>query len=223
MKPALLVAALSFPFLIASCGGQTQGTPPVAPDPAVTASVITDQIRSWSAGTQGRVSVVEYPTTNVADAVTLSSAAVDAQGRFTLTLPTGAQVAPYMTKFQTTPREGCTGFFTQSVPEATHYSFTRYVLENTTSNTLISRALVQNNPGFTGTAKAGDYFIQRVYTSTAYTVTGTLTCPTYTIKVNLNLKPGWNAAVQTFNVVNADSTVKDYSLTTPDTLPAAVF
>ncbi|GGL13885.1 hypothetical protein GCM10010844_35920 [Deinococcus radiotolerans] len=200
-----------------------QVDPPATPDPAVTANVITDQIVGWSAGTQGRISVVAYPTADVADAVTLSTAAVDGQGRFTLSLPTGAQVAPYMVRFQTTPREGCTGFFTQSVASATHYGFKYYLLDNATTNTVITRGLVQNNPGFTGTTKAGDYFIQRFYASTAFTVTGTLACPTYVIKANLNLKPGWNAVVQTINSVNTDGTVRDYTLTSPQTLPAAVF
>lgn len=226
VKRLLLPAAtLSLSVLIASCGGQSSTPQPeFQPDAAVTASVITDKVVGWTAGRTGRISVVEYSNNNVADAVVLTSAAVDAQGNFSLTLPTGAQVAPYLVEYQTTPRDGCTGFFTSSVPGATHYNVDTYLLEDTTTNKVLSRNFVQNNPGFSGSQnKVGDYFIERVYAAQSHTVTGTLSCPTFRATLNLNLKAGWNAVVDTVDALAADGSIRDYTIKSVTTLPANLF
>ncbi|UQN06255.1 hypothetical protein [Deinococcus sp. QL22] len=218
---SLAVAALSLSVLIASCDRASDLAP--APDPALTAGVITDKVVTWTPGTLGRLSVVEYPTTNVADAKVLASAPIDAQGNFSLTLPTAADVAPYLNRYQTTPREGCTGFFTQSLPNATHYTVDEYMLENTTTNKVLTRDFEQSNLSYNGKAVQGDYFIERIYTAQAHTVTGTLSCPTFSTTLNLNLKVGWNAVVRTINSANAEGEMRNSTVTSPTTLPVSVF
>lgn len=219
------VASLSLSILLAACDGQSPvPQPEPQPDAAVTASVITDKIANgWKAGTTGRISVVHYPTNQVTDAVVLTSAVVDGQGNFSLPLPTGAQVAPYLVEYQTTPRTDCTGYFTSSVPGAKHYNVNFYLLEDTTNNKVISRAFLQNNPGFTGDFKVGDYLIERIYADQAHTVTGTLSCPTFRSTLNLNLKAGWNAVVDTVDAVNAEGRIRDQTIRSVTSLPANVF
>lgn len=216
-------AALALSAVLASCTTSPIVDPPAAPDPAVTASVITDQIVNWPAGHLGRLSVAEYPDGTAASAVTLASAAIDGQGRFSLTLPSGERLAPYMNRYQITPREGCTSHFTSSVPTATHYTLSRYALEDTTAGKVLSYRFAQNNPDFTGTVKPGDYFIERVYADQAHTVTGTLACPTFSSTLNVTLKPGWNAVVRTVKTVGADGAPFDTTLETRLNLPPSVF
>lgn len=93
-----VAAALVLSALLASCATGTTAEPPAAPDPAVTARVITDQIVNWPAGHLGRLSAAESPDGTAASAVTLTSATIDGQGRFNLTLPGGDQLAPYMNR-----------------------------------------------------------------------------------------------------------------------------
>lgn len=219
----IVAAALALSALLASCTTGTTAQPPAAPDPAVTARVITDQIVNWPAGHLGRLSVAEYPDGTAASAITLASATVDGQGRFSLTLPGGDQLAPYMNRYQITPRDGCTTHFTSSVPTATHYTLSRYALEDTTAGKVLSYRFAQNNPDFTGTVKPGDYFIERVYAEQAHTVTGTLDCPTFRSTLNVNLQPGWNAVVRTVKTVGADGAPFDTTLETRTTLPPSVF
>lgn len=221
----LAVSTLSLSVILASCGGQSD-IPQVDPEPdaAVTTNLITDKVVGWNAATAGRISVVEYPTSNVADAVVLTSAVIDAQGNFKLPLPTGAQVAPYMVEYQTTPRTGCTSYFTSSVPGAKHYNVASYMLEDTTNNKLLTRGFVQNNPSFDGRqAKVGDYFIERIYAEQAHTVTGTLSCSDFRITLNLKLRAGWNAVVNTVDALDSEGLIRDFTIKSVTTLPSNVF
>lgn len=71
--------------------------------------------------------------------------------------------------------------------------------------------------------KAGDYFIERFYADRAHTATGTLTCGTRKITLNLNLKQGWNAVVNTVNEVNAEGKITVNTLSTVSQLPPSKF
>lgn len=219
------IVSLSLSILLAACNGQSSvSQPEPQPDAAVTAYVITDKIvNGWTMGTTGRISVVHYPTNQVTDAIVLTSAVVDGQGNFSLPLPSGVQVAPYLVEYQTTPRTDCTGYFTSSVPGAKHYNVNTYLLEDNANNKVLSRAFIQNNPGFTGEFKVGDYVIERIYADQAHTVTGTLSCPTFRATLNLNLKAGWNAVVNTVDAVNAEGRIRDQTVRSVTSLPANEF
>lgn len=146
---------------------------------------------------------------------------VDADGRFSLTLPNAATLAPYLTPFQQGPREGCAGEFKQSAPNAGHFTISGYALRRSDGSSI--GFLVQERPRTGDTPQPGDYFIQRIYSSRAGTVTGTLACPTFQATLNLNLKAGWTAAVFTYDAVTPDGKASAYTLSTPAQLPPTQF
>lgn len=199
----------------------TQTLPP-EPDASGLTTRVTGTIEGW--GTRGTATIeTQYqPSGEGADKfVTLSKGTVNADGSFAIELPSASAVAPYLVRFQQSPREGCTGFFNQSVPEARHFAVNDYALRRTDGSYI--GFLTQDNPGRSNPLKAGDYFIERLYADQAHTVTGTLSCPTYKITLNLNLKQGWNAVVNTVNAVNAEGKITANTIATVSKLPASKF
>jgi hypothetical protein len=216
--------AASLALALAACN-TLDGDPQsglVEPDPAGLTNQISGVIASWGAQGTATIEAQEQPAGADRSAyLTLSQGTVNANGSFSLTLPTAAAVAPYLDRFLQTPRPNCTGFFTQSVPDARHYVVNDYALRRADGSYI--GFLVQDNPGKGNTLKAGDYFIERIYADQAHTVTGSLACATFKITITLNLKPGWNAMVDTVNAVNAEGQITQYTLSTVATLPASTF
>jgi len=195
---------------------------PARPDPAGLTGQVSGTIEDW--GNRGAATIeAQYqpPSTDASKFVTLSKGTVNADGSFSLELPSASAVAPYLVAFQQSPREGCTGAFTQSAPTAKHFGVNDYALRRADGSYI--GFLVQDNPGQGATLKAGDYFIERLYADQAHTVTGTLACPSYKITLNLDLKQGWNAVVNTVNGVDAEGRITANTISTVSKLPPSKF
>ncbi|WP_295822925.1 hypothetical protein [uncultured Deinococcus sp.] len=212
---AVLVLSLG----LVACGNSAPGLP--TPDPAGLTNTVSGTISGWTAGT-GTIEAQARPTPSDASTyVTLSSAPVAASGQFSLTLPTAQAVAPYLNTFQQTPRSGCTGVFTQSVTTARQFGISTYGLKKADGS--VVGYLFQNNPDMGSTLKVGDDYIVRIYADQDFTATGTLACPNNSITLKLNLKKGWNAAVNTVDAVDSAGKSISGTIETVSTLPASKF
>ncbi|THF88388.1 hypothetical protein E7T09_04060 [Deinococcus sp. KSM4-11] len=217
--PLSVGAALVLSLGLVACGTSTTGLP--SPDPAGLTNKVSGTISDWTYGA-GTIEAQARPTPSDASTyVKLSSATVNADGTFSLTLPTVDAVTPYLNTFQQTPRTGCTGVFTQSVKTARQFSINTYALKK--SDGSVIGYLVENNPDAGTTRKVGDYYITHFYADQAFTATGTLDCPDSKITLSLNLKQGWNTAVTTTNAVSTDGKATAVTIRTVAKLPVTKF
>lgn len=214
---AAAVIALSLGLV--ACGTSAPGL--TAPDPAGLTNQVGGTIGGWTAGSATiEAQAIPDPADQTKN-VTLSSGTVNADGSFNLTLPTPEAVTPYLNTYQQTPRAGCTGVFTQSVKTGRTFAMGSFALRKSDGSYI--GYLIQNSPDAGNTLKAGDYYIIRIYADQAFTVTGTLNCPDKKITLNLNLKQGWNAAVNSVHSVDADGKILSNTISTVAKLPTTKF
>ncbi|PNY79431.1 hypothetical protein [Deinococcus koreensis] len=213
------LTTLTLSLGLVACGTSSLPTP--QPDPAGLTDQVSGRVVGWTAGTATVEAQARPEGSTQATDITLSSGTVGADGTFSLTLPGAAAVAPYLTPTQQTPRAGCTGVFTQSVREARLFGIGSFALRRADRSYI--GFLTQDGPNNSTPLKAGNYFIVRYYADQAFTVTGTLDCPGSRISLNLNLKQGWNAAVNTVDAVSAEGRITANTISTVGLLPPSKF
>lgn len=183
MKRTLL--ALSFPLLLAACGGNTP-TPPAQDAPPVTQ--ISGVVVSGS-GT-GTVSLK-------GSGRTLAEAPVDASGAFTLTLPEASALSGELkTVTEALTAAGCGGALTSSVASAKGYG----VAALQVSRTGLNDAVYAANVGAQYFPPKGKFSATLwLYTDQATRLSGTLNCAelvnnaaTLSISLDVTTRAGWN-------------------------------
>lgn len=212
-------AVLALSLSLVACGTPSPTIP--QPDPAGLTDQVSGTIQGWKDGTATVEAQARPDPSTQASFVTLSSGTVNPDGTFTLTLPGAAAVEPYLNTTQQTPRTGCTGVFTQSVKTARSFGIGSFALRRADRSYI--GFLTQDSPTNSTPLEAGNYFIARYYADQAFTVTGTLDCPGSKITLNLNLKKGWNAAVNTVDAVSAEGKVTANTIRTVSQLPPSKF
>ena len=184
------LVALGLSLSLASCGGG-----PAVPEVAAPATAIAGQVVSG----EGSGTVTLQDGVDV-----LARANVDAQGRFTLTLPGKEVLAPKLVAAsQVLDRVGCEGTLNvkplkDSAAEVRGYGVGVLALERGNLRTNVVALSGQNNPFF-GIPNIEAWGSAWIYTDQPATVTGTVDCRklvgmgmSIPVNVDFSTQAGWN-------------------------------
>ncbi|WP_045234234.1 hypothetical protein [Deinococcus pimensis] len=178
---------------LAACNPMPAG--PSYPAKAATVTTVTGSVSSWSRG------AATARLTDDTGATTLASGSVNAAGQLTLTLPSGATVAPYLSAYTSadlSDGSGCTGSVTASDQQAGIFEMTS--LDAVQNSVKVSEldpttySVVDNSDTRFEISINGRAWY---YADRPVKLSGNVNCAVtggaLSAKLDVNLSPGWNA------------------------------
>jgi hypothetical protein len=179
-------------LILAACGGTSA--------PAADVSTINGTAQNYTLGAGTVKLLANGGGTESLSNPALSSAPIRAAGVFSLSLPSAASVAPYLstTAPGTTTQPGCTGSVNESDPAARTYGVSTLSVGNTV---LTSTQVTSTASGASASGKLWVYFDR------PSTLNGTLSCTDATSGVTTTSRTTFNTAFrQGWNVVTLSGT-----------------
>ena len=208
-KIGLYGSLLSLTAILVACPANSGTTPPPSGgnNTNTAPTSISGTVQGWNSG----AGVVELLPSSYADKSAtnpaLSSGTINADGSFSVALPSAAAVTPYLSTFTNTfsPGSSCTGGFTSSTAGAQGLGISllnvrqngKYV--TSLSPTVTTSQTSGNTLTLTATSKVW------LYVNAATTLSGQISCTstsgsttsTAKLSVNAALNQGWNVLVET--------------------------
>jgi len=217
----VMLLALAFPVALASCGGGAAVTP--TPATHTQPASVNGTVSAYGSGTGVIELLADDTQAKSASNPALVSATLNANGSFTLPLPSPAAVTPYLGNgvAAVTPSvAGCTGSLTNSTPGTQAYSF------STLSANGVAVESVQASQSSSSLVIHGKLWI---YETKANTLGGSFSCTvnsnnraeTVTVTANTALQAGWNVlALDVNGAVSGSTTTVTIALTGLDDAPS---